>query len=395
MGDPSKMAMRSALILAAAASASALHVGGPTTGIPTAKLTTSAASSLLSRTAMPLKGAQLEHLTGGAPAEAKAGPVKLMLLILGWYVGNTLYNVYNKKACAAIHAHWTVAFTQLVVGAVWSVFCWGTGLRKTPILSNADIKSLAPIGLYAACAHGGSVLAMGAGAVSFAQIVKAAEPVYVALLCLIIRPIEVKSALAYAFLVMIVGGVGLACVKEGKGVDINMAAFAWASFANLAAALKGKLGKDVSHHLKSLQATNNMNVANSYAVMNMLSACWTLAVVLLTEASTIQAEWAHATKKVAGSEIIKNTALSGFFFYLYNELAFIFLSEVGPVTSSVMNTAKRVIVIIACAIIFGEQMDRNAKIGAAVAVSGVFLYSLAEEQDKKAKAAAAKAEGAN
>jgi hypothetical protein len=47
-----------------------------------------------------------------------------------------------------------------------------------------------------------------------------------------------------------------------------------------------------------------------------------------------------------------------------------FLSEVGPVTSSVMNTAKRVIVIIACAIIFGEKMDRNAKLGAAIAVSG-------------------------
>jgi hypothetical protein len=48
-------------------------------------------------------------------------------------------------------------------------------------------------------------------------------------------------------------------------------------------------------------------------------------------------------------------------------------AQVGPVTSSVMNTAKRVIVIIACAIIFGEQMDRNAKIGAAVAVSGLSL----------------------
>ena len=36
-----------------------------------------------------------------------------------------------------------------------------------------ELKSLAPIGLYAAAAHGGSVLAMGAGAVSFAQIVKA------------------------------------------------------------------------------------------------------------------------------------------------------------------------------------------------------------------------------
>merc|ERR1719253_2262316 len=90
-----------------------------------------------------------------------------MLLIAGWYIGNTAYNVFNKKACAMIHPHWTVAFVQLVVGAVWSLCLWLPGIRKTPILSNADIKSLAPIGLFAACAHGGSVLAMGAGAVSF------------------------------------------------------------------------------------------------------------------------------------------------------------------------------------------------------------------------------------
>jgi solute carrier family 35, member E1 len=50
-------------------------------------------------------------------------------------------------------------------------------------------------GLFAAAAHGGSVLAMGAGAVSFAQIVKACEPVYVALLCLVIPPIEVLPKL--------------------------------------------------------------------------------------------------------------------------------------------------------------------------------------------------------
>ena len=34
------------------------------------------------------------------------------------YVGNTAYNVYNKKACALIHAHWSVAFAQLVVSTV-------------------------------------------------------------------------------------------------------------------------------------------------------------------------------------------------------------------------------------------------------------------------------------
>jgi solute carrier family 35 protein E1 len=321
---------------------------------------------------------------------------------VGWYVGNTLYNIYNKKACSNIHAHWSVAFAQLVVGVVWSVCLWLPGIRKAPKISGADWMSLAPIGLFAAAAHGGSVLAMGAGAVSFAQIVKACEPVYVALLCLVVPPIEIKPALAYLMLLVIVGGVGLACVKEGKGVEINMAAFGWASFANLAAALKGKLGKEVTHNLKANKATNNMDSANAYAVMNILSALWTFIVVASTELMTIKDTWDHAVadgaagckkdmtspKCFGSNDIILNVVLSGFFFYLYNELAFQFTAEVGPVTSSVMNTAKRVIVIVACAIIFGEAMDKNAMIGSAIAVAGVLLYSLAEEAGKKGKAKA-------
>ena len=137
------------------------------------------------------------------------------------YVGNAAYNIYNKKACNLIHAHWTVSFGQLIVGVVWSLCLWGSGLRKAPKISGKDWMSLVPIGLFASAAHGGSVLASGAGAVSFAQIVKACEPVYVAVLCLIVPPIEIKPALAYAMLLVIVGGVGFACVKEGKGVEIT------------------------------------------------------------------------------------------------------------------------------------------------------------------------------
>lgn len=39
------------------------------------------------------------------------------MCVLCRYVGNTLYNIYNKKACSNIHAHWSVAFAQLVVSA--------------------------------------------------------------------------------------------------------------------------------------------------------------------------------------------------------------------------------------------------------------------------------------
>ena len=62
--------------------------------------------------------------------------------------------------------------------------------------------------------------------------------------------------MAYAMLIPIVGGVGLACVKEGKGVDINVTAFAYASMANVAAALKGKLGSGVTKALKGNKEKN-------------------------------------------------------------------------------------------------------------------------------------------
>merc|ERR1740139_1383540 len=71
-------------------------------------------------------------------------------------------------------------------------------------------------------------------------------------------------------LIPIVGGVGLACIKEGKGVDINYTAFMWASIANLAAALKGKLGGSVTKTLKG-NKEKNMDSANVYAVMNIIS----------------------------------------------------------------------------------------------------------------------------
>lgn len=308
-------------------------------------------------------------------------PSSLMLagLVVAWYAGNTLYNVYNKKATNMIHAHWFVACAQLVVGMIWSAVMWGTGLRKTPNLTAADVASCVPIGLMACLAHAGSVLAMGVGAVSFAQIVKACEPVFAAVIGLLVPPMDIKPILAYAMLIPIVGGVGIACIKEGKGVDINYTAFMWASIANLAAALKGKLGGSVTKTLKG-NKDKNMDSANVYAVMNIISFLFTVPMVIIAEASTLQAEWEKACDAHGSQAVITNIALSGFFFYIYNEFAFAFTASVGAVTSSVLNTAKRVIIIVVSSILFVEPMERNTVIGSAVAISGTFAYSLASKK---------------
>jgi solute carrier family 35 protein E1 len=301
------------------------------------------------------------------------------LLVVCWYAGNTLYNVYNKKATNMIHAHWFVAAAQLVVGIVWSMFMWATGLRKTPNLTAADIAACIPIGLCASLAHSGSVLASAVGAVSFAQIVKACEPAFAAVVGLLIPPMDVKPILAYAMLIPIVGGVGLACIKEGKGVDINIEAFLYASMANAAAALKGKLGSSVTKSLKA-DPSKNMDAANTYAVMNIISFCFSVPFVVVQELPTLSKEWNEATEKHGLQPLLTNIIVSGFMFYIYNEFAFAFTAHVGAVTSSVLNTAKRVIIIIVSSIVFKEVMERNTVIGSTIAILGTFAYSLASKK---------------
>jgi len=319
-----------------------------------------------------------------AANKEKPSNLKLVLLVGAWYAGNTLYNIYNKKASKMLHAHWFIAAAQLVVGIVWSFGMWGSGMRKLPKLNAADLTACIPIGLCMCIAHGGSVLAMGVGAVSFAQIVKACEPVFAAVVGLLVPPPDVKPMLAYLMLIPIVGGVGLACIKEGKGVDINVEAFLYASIANVAAAFKGKVGGSVTKALKA-DKSKNMDAANVYAVNNIISFIFTVPMVVYSELPTLREEWDAATAEHGFQAVVVNITLSGFFFYIYNEFAFAFTANVGAVTSSVLNTAKRVIIIVVSSILFNEAMSRNTVIGSAIAISGTFAYSLASKTGKKTK----------
>ena len=124
-----------------------------------------------------------------------------------------------------------------------------------------------------------------------------------------------------------------------------------------------------------------------YGVMNIISFVFTIPFVVYTELPTLQATWAEAAETHGSYEIAKNIIVSGLFFYFYNECAFAFTAHVGSVTSSVLNTAKRVIIIVVSAVIFKEAMERNTVIGSAIAIGGTFAYSIASAKPApKAKA---------
>jgi len=75
--------------------------------------------------------------------------------------------------------------------------------------------------------------------------------------------------------------------------------------------------------------------------------------------------------------------VSGMAFYLYNELATMTIKKTGPVTASVANTAKRVIVMVYMSAITGKQLTTEQKIGATIAIGGVMIYSIIDDIIKK------------
>lgn len=323
----------------------------------------------------------------GAPAVEKKGMfsenTKLTFYLAVWYLGNVYYNIYNKKACIALgknahgasNAHWALSAIQLLVGVLFVVPQWLTGVRKAPDMTAENWKELAPVGLFASLAHAFSVLALGAGAVSFGQIVKAGEPVFAAATnALLLKDID--HPLVYAALLPIIGGVGLASLKE---LSFTWTALIAASAANQAAALKNVVSKGVM----GKPWAKNLGPQNTYAVVTILALLFTLPFVLAFDVKEAGFVINMVKEMGTGKDVLKYSLFSGLAFYLYNEASFLALEKLSPVTHSVANTLKRVVIIVASCIVFKTPMTLLGGIGSGIAVLGTLLYSLAKKQYKK------------
>lgn len=291
-----------------------------------------------------------------------------------WYLFNIGYNIYNKKALNAMPLPWTLATVQLFAGIPYVALLWATGLRKAPKLSTDNVKTLFPVAMGHLGTHIGAVISLGAGAVSFTHIIKASEPVVSAALSAVMLK-AYYSPITYLTLLPIVGGVGLASLKE---LSFTWLGFAAAMLSNVSSALRGILAKKTMGG----GVGENMNETNLYAVLTIIAFAVLLPVSLCVETpaavgSAIDAAVAAGhTKK----DLAVLSALSGAYYYLYNEVAFLALGRVNPVTHAVGNTIKRVVIIIASVIAFNTPISTLGVVGSSIAITGTLLYSLAKQR---------------
>merc|ERR1719316_2617130 len=128
--------------------------------------------------------------------------------------------------------------------------------------------------------------------------------------------------------------------------------------------------------------TNQLSVLTAVAALVLLP----VVAVIPGGLTAVPAAWKAALATgVSSSKLTSMMVLSGFHFFMYQLSSFWVLSCVQPITHSVLNTLKRVVIIIVSIIVFRNPVTFQGACGTAIAIGGVLLYSLTKAKFSKKK----------
>jgi solute carrier family 35, member E1 len=319
-----------------------------------------------------------------------------------WYVLNVYFNIINKQLLNVLPSSLIIGTIQLGVGAIYAILVWMVRLRPFPTTIISSFSSLRPYWYVGLCHSAGqlcSMVSLMAGPVSFTHIVKALEPFFSAAISILVTK-SVMRWQVYITLLPVVGGVGYACLNERS---FNWLAFYSAMASNVAFALRAVLSKVVMSRPSttssngsgsSTKQSTNISSTNVFAIVTCLAFIVSIPIALVLEGNDFLSIWKKAvasypitttstTNSSPSYQLCKAIIVSGLFHYWNNEVMYLALGNVHPITLAVGNTMKRVFIMIASVLVFRNPISIQAGIGSVIGISGVLVYSLTKQYYEK------------
>ncbi len=309
----------------------------------------------------------------------------------GWYVFNVYFNVYNKRVLNAFPYPALCTLVHLGVGSLCMLTIWTLRLKKAPRPSTGTLLQVLPLGVLHLLGFLFTNASLGSVAVSFTHTIKALEPFFTAVFSAWLLG-SIPSLISMLALVPIVSGVILASFTE--------ASFTWAGLATA-------LGSNFSFQLRNVLSKQYMStkayesqegaIASGDALDQMnLFACITICACLLMFpcayfldagrlSQAIGAAGGGGLQAVAGENVGQLalwSLMAGLCRFGDVLVSYAILAQVTPVTHSVGNCLKRVIVIAASIFIFKNPVSSKNVAGTMLAITGVFLYSMTKRIDE-------------
>ncbi|XP_076910857.1 glucose-6-phosphate/phosphate translocator 2, chloroplastic-like [Bidens hawaiensis] len=324
--------------------------------------------SLQSLRSVECKAYEADRSDGVIEQIEAAKRVKIGGYFAVWWFLNVIFNIYNKKVLNAFPYPWLTSTLSLAAGSAIMLVSWAAKVAEAPHTDLEFWKALFPVALAHTIGHVAATLSMSKVAVSFTHIIKSGEPAFSVLVSRFILG-ETFPTSVYLSLLPIIGGCGLAALTE---LNFNMIGFMGAMISNLAFVFRnifskrGMKGKSVSG-------------MNYYACLSLLSLLILTPFAIAVEGPKVWAAgWQNAVSEI-GPQFVWWVAAQSIFYHLYNQVSYMSLDEISPLTFSIGNTMKRISVIVASIIIFHTPVQPINALGAAIAILGTFLYSQAKQ----------------
>lgn len=253
------------------------------------------------------------------------------------------------------------------------------------VVSSVVLRDTSKIAIYHTVGQLCTIMSLATNSISFAHVVKAMEPLFSAAASWLVFG-QVMNIRVYVALLPVVGGVIMACAGSRE--------FSWISFwtgmgSNAFFAMRGVVSKIVmekSLHRAKVSSedavdSTRMSPANLFAAVTCISFLLSIPLALITEGSILRMLVKYVAEKESQdmSRTLSYIVSSGFFHYLNNEVMYVTLSKVHPITLAVGNTAKRIFIIVAGVIVFSTPVTAQAALGSTIGIGGVFAYSLMKQ----------------
>lgn len=300
-----------------------------------------------------------------------AQKLKIGIYFATWWALNVVFNIYNKKVLNAFPFPWLTSTLSLAAGSMIMLVSWATRIAEAPQTDLQFWKNLFPVAIAHTIGHVAATVSMSKVAVSFTHIIKSGEPAFSVLVSRFLLGESFPSQV-YLSLLPIIGGCALSAATE---LNFNLTGFMGAMLSNLAFVFRNIFSKRGMSNGKS----TSVGGMNYYACLSMLSLLILTPFAIAMEGPQLWAiGWQKAISQI-GPNFIWWVVAQSVFYHLYNQVSYMSLNEISPLTFSIGNTMKRISVIVASIIIFQIPIQPINAIGAAIAISGTFLYSQAKQ----------------
>uniref|UniRef100_A0A060T674 ARAD1B17006p n=1 Tax=Blastobotrys adeninivorans TaxID=409370 RepID=A0A060T674_BLAAD len=318
--------------------------------------------------------------------------VPLVVICLSWYSTSAMSNTLNKSILNAFPYPVTLSMVQFILGVLFGLSTLTMAQRipafrqmlpKGFVSPTATIRmptreilmATAPMGVFQLSGHIFSHMSTNLLPVSLVHTIKALSPLFTVAAYRFLFNVKYDPK-TYLSLVPLTVGVIMTCSTEFRA---NFLGIVYA----LCAALIFVSQNMFSKKLLTPDDHSKLDKLNVLCYCSSLAFTFTSPLWLFSEGVPLIQDYVYGRTEPIGASLILAFVMNGLVHFLQNLLAFQVLGMVSPVTYSVASLIKRIVVISAAIVWFGQQVTRMQAWGILLTFAGLYLYDRAGGDRKR------------